>query len=103
MRRNDRRGRSAPAGRQETREPHRWTFTPRRSSSSTLAGRTTPASRPRGLALPGGPASVLAEGSPRADRAVYELGVPVLGICYGLQLFAHELGGRVAGAAHREF
>src|SRR5512136_2526161 len=58
---------------------------------------------PRGVVLSGGPASVLAEGSPRADRAVFELGVPVLGICYGLQLMAHELGGRVDQAAHREY
>jgi len=58
---------------------------------------------PRGVVFSGGPASVLAEGSPRADRAVFELGVPVLGICYGLQLFAHELGGKVDRAAHREF
>ena len=46
--------------------------------------------RPRGVVLSGGPASVLAEGSPRADPAVFELGVPVLGICYGLQLLAHD-------------
>ncbi len=59
--------------------------------------------RPRGVILSGGPASVLAEGSPRADRIVFELGVPVLGICYGLQLMAHELGGKVDTAAHREF
>jgi GMP synthase (glutamine-hydrolysing) len=58
---------------------------------------------PRGVVLSGGPASVIAEGSPRADRAVFELGVPVLGICYGLQLMAHELGGRVDQAAHREY
>ncbi len=58
---------------------------------------------PRGIVLSGGPASVLAEGSPRADRLAFELGVPVLGICYGLQLLAHELGGRVDRAAHREF
>jgi len=58
---------------------------------------------PRGVVLSGGPASVLAEGSPRADRLAFELGVPVLGICYGLQLLAHELGGRVDKAAHREF
>jgi GMP synthase (glutamine-hydrolysing) len=58
---------------------------------------------PRGVVLSGGPASVLAEGSPRADRLVFELGVPVLGICYGLQLLAHELGGRVDKAAHREY
>jgi len=58
---------------------------------------------PRGIVLSGGPASVLADGSPRADRAVYELGVPLLGICYGLQLLAHELGGKVDQAAHREY
>ncbi|HEY6002547.1 MAG TPA: glutamine-hydrolyzing GMP synthase [Anaeromyxobacter sp.] len=58
---------------------------------------------PKGVVLSGGPASVLAEGSPRADRQVYELGVPILGICYGLQLFAHELGGKVDKAAHREY
>jgi GMP synthase (glutamine-hydrolysing) len=71
--------------------------------SCTASREQIRAFRPRGIVLSGGPASVLAEGSPRPDRAVYELGVPVLGICYGLQLFAHELGGRVAGAAHREF
>jgi GMP synthase (glutamine-hydrolysing) len=59
--------------------------------------------RPRGVVLSGGPASVLAEGSPRVDRSVFELGVPVLGICYGLQLLAHELGGKVDKAAHREY
>jgi GMP synthase (glutamine-hydrolysing) len=59
--------------------------------------------RPRGIVLSGGPASVLAHGSPRADRAAFELGVPVLGICYGLQLLAHELGGAVSPAAHREY
>jgi GMP synthase (glutamine-hydrolysing) len=57
----------------------------------------------RGVVLSGGPASVLAEGSPRVDRLVFELGVPVLGICYGLQLLAHELGGKVDKAAHREY
>jgi GMP synthase (glutamine-hydrolysing) len=58
---------------------------------------------PRGVVLSGGPASVLAEGSPRPDPVVFELGVPVLGICYGLQLFAHLLGGKVANAARREY
>jgi len=58
---------------------------------------------PRGVVLSGGPASVLAEGSPRPDPLVFELGVPVLGICYGLQLMAHELGGRVGNQAHREY
>ncbi|HEX9049032.1 MAG TPA: glutamine-hydrolyzing GMP synthase [Anaeromyxobacter sp.] len=58
---------------------------------------------PRGIVLSGGPASVLAEGSPRADRLAFELGVPVLGICYGLQLMAHELGGKVEKPEHREY
>jgi GMP synthase (glutamine-hydrolysing) len=58
---------------------------------------------PRGLVLSGGPASVLAGGSPRPDRGVFDLGIPILGICYGLQLLAHELGGRVDSAAHREY
>jgi GMP synthase (glutamine-hydrolysing) len=58
---------------------------------------------PRGVILSGSPSSVTAEGSPRADRSVWSLGVPVLGICYGLQLMAHELGGKVGGASHREY
>jgi GMP synthase (glutamine-hydrolysing) len=57
----------------------------------------------RGVVLSGGPASVTAEGSPRPDPLVFELGVPVLGICYGLQLMAHTLGGRVGRSHHREF
>jgi len=69
----------------------------------TLKPEAMRAFAPRGVVLSGGPASVLAEGSPRADRLVYELGVPVLGICYGLQLLAHELGGKVDAAAHREY
>jgi GMP synthase (glutamine-hydrolysing) len=69
----------------------------------TMPAQAMRAFAPRGVVLSGGPASVLAEGSPRADRTVFELGVPVLGICYGLQLLAHELGGRVDQAAHREY
>jgi len=68
-----------------------------------VSGEKIRAFRPRGIVLSGGPASVLAADSPRADAAAFELGVPVLGICYGLQLLAHELGGRVDNAAHREF
>jgi GMP synthase (glutamine-hydrolysing) len=64
---------------------------------------TIRAFHPRGIVLSGSPASVHAEGSPRADRAVFEMGVPILGICYGLQLLAHELGGSVDKAAHREY
>jgi GMP synthase (glutamine-hydrolysing) len=57
----------------------------------------------KGVILSGGPASVEAQGSPRCDPAVFELGVPVLGICYGLQLMSKMLGGRVDKSAHREF
>ncbi len=59
--------------------------------------------RPRGVILSGGPASVYAEGAPRLERELLELGVPVLGICYGMQLLALELGGRVEGADVGEF
>jgi GMP synthase (glutamine-hydrolysing) len=59
--------------------------------------------RPRGLILSGGPASVYAEGAPKLDRRLLELGIPVLGICYGMQLVTLELGGRVEGAEVGEF
>jgi GMP synthase (glutamine-hydrolysing) len=58
---------------------------------------------PRGIILSGGPASVYAQGAPRLDRGLLELGVPVLGICYGMQLLMHELGGRVEQAEVGEF
>ncbi|MBM7116357.1 glutamine-hydrolyzing GMP synthase [Archangium primigenium] len=58
---------------------------------------------PRGIILSGGPASVEAEGSPRCDPFVFDAGVPVLGICYGLQLLSKLLGGRVDRSAHREY
>ena len=61
------------------------------------------ARRPKGLILSGGPASVYADGAPRLDRGLLELGIPVLGICYGMQLIALELGGRVEGADVGEF
>jgi GMP synthase (glutamine-hydrolysing) len=59
--------------------------------------------RPRGLILSGGPASVYADGAPRLDPELLELGIPVLGICYGMQLVAVSLGGRVEGAEVGEF
>jgi GMP synthase (glutamine-hydrolysing) len=59
--------------------------------------------KPRGIILSGGPASVYAPGAPRLDRGLLELGVPVLGICYGMQLLVHELGGRVEQAEVGEF
>ncbi|MET4100869.1 GMP synthase (glutamine-hydrolyzing) [Roseovarius sp. MBR-78] len=51
--------------------------------------------RPRAVIFSGGPDSVMREGSPRPPRAVYDLGVPILGICYGQQVMMHDLGGRV--------
>jgi GMP synthase (glutamine-hydrolysing) len=59
--------------------------------------------RPKGVILSGGPASVYAPGAPPLQRELLELGVPVLGICYGMQLVARELGGRVEGAEVGEF
>ncbi len=59
--------------------------------------------RPKGVILSGGPASVYADGAPPLDRELLELGVPVLGICYGMQLIARELGGNVEGAEVGEF
>ncbi len=59
--------------------------------------------KPRGVILSGGPESVTAENPPRAPQAVFDLGVPVLGICYGMQAMAQQLGGRVATSSHREF
>jgi GMP synthase (glutamine-hydrolysing) len=58
---------------------------------------------PRAIVLSGGPASVYGEGAPTIDPRIFELGVPVLGICYGLQLIAHLLGGKVEPATAREF
>jgi len=58
---------------------------------------------PRGIILSGGPMSVEEPGSPRCEPGIFDLGVPVLGICYGLQLMAKLLGGRVDAAAHREY
>ncbi len=58
---------------------------------------------PGAVILSGGPASVHEAGSPRPDPAVFHLDVPVLGICYGMQVMAQELGGNVLPAAHREF
>jgi GMP synthase (glutamine-hydrolysing) len=61
------------------------------------------ARRPRGIILSGGPASVYAPDAPRLELGLLELGVPVLGICYGMQLLVHELGGRVEQAEVGEF
>ena len=58
---------------------------------------------PRGIILSGGPESVTDQQGPRADRLVFDLGVPVLGICYGMQTMAEQFGGKVASSNLREF
>src|SRR5216110_2780517 len=61
------------------------------------------ASKPKGLILSGGPASVYDKGAPQIDPEIFSLGVPVLGICYGLMLMAYHLGGRVVFTGRREY
>jgi GMP synthase (glutamine-hydrolysing) len=58
---------------------------------------------PKAVILSGGPQSVYAEDAPQCDPAVFDLGVPVLGICYGEQLIARHLGGKVEASSHREY
>src|SRR5438874_13016308 len=74
--------------------------------SCELLPYTTPldailARQPKGIVLSGGPDSVYAEKAPSIDPALYEQGVPVLGICYGMQLMARQLGGAVVPGAQR--
>ena len=70
---------------------------------NALDDATVRAKAPRGVILSGGPASVHDEGAPRAPQAVFDLGVPVLGICYGQQVMVEQLGGTVEQGHHREF
>jgi GMP synthase (glutamine-hydrolysing) len=71
--------------------------------SHRLSAEEIRARQPLALLLSGGPASVYAEGAPLADPAIFELGVPTLGICYGMQLMARELGGAVESNEVSEF
>lgn len=75
---------------------------------SELLPYNTPAEKlkqlqPKGIVFSGGPSSVYGEDAPHVDPAVYDLGVPILGICYGMQLMAHQLQGKVERAAKREY
>src|SRR6476659_8371141 len=58
---------------------------------------------PKGIILSGGPDSVYEPGAPACDPRVFDLGIPILGVCYGMQLIAKELGGKVEPSAHREY
>ena len=58
---------------------------------------------PKGIIFTGGPASVYGEDSPKCAEGIFELGIPILGICYGMQLMTHTLGGNVARANKREY
>src|SRR6187402_3328585 len=58
---------------------------------------------PIGVILSGGPSSVYADGAPKCDPKLFELGIPVLGICYGMQLMCQALGGKVDSAPAREY
>jgi len=75
---------------------------------STIIHFNTPAAeiaamKPSGIILSGGPSSVYAKGAPLPDKGIFELGVPILGICYGTQLLAHFLGGKVEKGLKREY
>lgn len=59
--------------------------------------------KPMGIVFSGGPSSVYGEGAPLIDQEIYNLGIPILGICYGMQLMARDLGGNVISAAAREY
>jgi GMP synthase (glutamine-hydrolysing) len=74
-----------------------WLVSPSISPQELLA------MKPKGIVLSGGPASVYEKNAPTCDPKIFDLGIPVLGICYGMQLAAHLMGGKVQGADHREF
>ncbi|MGD0090745.1 MAG: glutamine-hydrolyzing GMP synthase, partial [Planctomycetota bacterium] len=59
--------------------------------------------KPEGIFLSGGPASIYSKGAPRVDKKIFDLGIPILGICYGLQYMVDSLGGKVIGSTKREY
>ena len=70
---------------------------------ATITAAEIAARRPAGIVLSGGPASVHVDNAPRLDPGVYELAIPVLGICYGAQLIVQQLGGEVAQTGRGEY
>ena len=69
----------------------------------TITAEAIRARAPKGVILSGGPNSVFEEGAPGIDRGIFELGLPVLGVCYGMQLMSQELGGKVQPGEKREY
>src|ERR1700688_1920466 len=75
---------------------------------SEIVRSDTPASvlkslRPSGIIFSGGPASVYAKGAPQPDKRIFDSGLPILGVCYGMQLFGKWLGGEAAPSARGEY
>ncbi|WNF36891.1 glutamine-hydrolyzing GMP synthase [Bacillaceae bacterium IKA-2] len=69
----------------------------------TLTADELKALNPKGIIFSGGPNSAYAEGAPRCDEKIFELGIPILGICYGMQLISHHFGAKVEASNHREY
>ena len=69
----------------------------------TISAKEVKDLRPKGIILSGGPASVYSPKAPKMDRKIFHLGIPLLGICYGMQLLVKEFGGEVARGARREY
>ncbi len=69
----------------------------------TISAKELAAMKPKGIIFSGGPSSVRTEGSPRPDAEIYELGIPILGICYGLQVMSIQNGGSVERPAKKEY
>ncbi|MDT0150368.1 glutamine-hydrolyzing GMP synthase [Priestia aryabhattai] len=69
----------------------------------TITAEEIKALNPKGIIFSGGPNSVYGENAFHCDENIFELGIPVLGICYGMQLMTHHFGGKVKGASHREY
>lgn len=69
----------------------------------TISAKKVLGLRPKGIVLSGGPASVYGKNAPKMDRKIFHLGIPILGICYGMQLLVKEFGGQVARGTRREY